>query len=99
MRTCALTAYDAIGARFTRRSRVQTAGRMRPSLPIERTRSWLRGRVDWQTFRRWERQPNILERDYQLKRAFAVLITLDENLNSVDISETIGSQLTDWRGW
>jgi hypothetical protein len=31
--------------------------------------------------------------DYQLKRAFAVLITLDENLNPVDISETIGSDI------
>jgi hypothetical protein len=29
--------------------------------------------------------------DYRMKRAFAVLITLDENLNPVDISETIGS--------
>ena len=28
---------------------------------------WLRGRVDWKAFRRWERQPNVLERDYQLK--------------------------------
>jgi len=25
--------------------------------------------VDWRTFRQWERHPNILERDYQLKRA------------------------------
>jgi hypothetical protein len=31
--------------------------------------AWLRGRVDWGTFRRWERQPNVLEGDYQLKRA------------------------------
>lgn len=31
--------------------------------------SWLQGFVDWKTFRRWERQPNVLERDYQLKRA------------------------------
>ena len=30
---------------------------------------WLRGYVDWQTFRRWERVPNPLERDYQLKLA------------------------------
>jgi hypothetical protein len=33
--------------------------------------------------------------DYQMKRAFAVLITLDENLNPVDISETIASDLLD----
>lgn len=31
--------------------------------------AWLRGLVDWETFRRWERHPNVLERDYQLKRA------------------------------
>jgi uncharacterized protein len=31
--------------------------------------TWLKGRVDWNTFRRWEKQPNPLERDYQLKRA------------------------------
>jgi len=30
---------------------------------------WMRGLVDWQTFRSWQRQPNVLERDYQLKRA------------------------------
>lgn len=30
---------------------------------------WLRGFVDWPTFRRLEREPNVLERDYQLKRA------------------------------
>jgi hypothetical protein len=30
---------------------------------------WLRGFVDWTAFRRWERQPNVLERDFQLKRA------------------------------
>jgi uncharacterized protein len=30
---------------------------------------WLRGFIDWETFRRWESVPNPLERDYQLKRA------------------------------
>jgi hypothetical protein len=30
---------------------------------------WLRGSVDWKTFRRWQRQSNVLERDYQLKLA------------------------------
>jgi hypothetical protein len=25
--------------------------------------------VDWKTFRRWEGQPNVLERDYQMKVA------------------------------
>jgi hypothetical protein len=30
---------------------------------------WLRGLVDWKTFRRWQRAPNVLERDYQLKLA------------------------------
>jgi hypothetical protein len=30
---------------------------------------WGRGLIDWETFRRWETQPNVIERDYQLKRA------------------------------
>lgn len=30
---------------------------------------WLRGFINWETFRRWEREPNVLEKDYQLKRA------------------------------
>jgi predicted TIM-barrel fold metal-dependent hydrolase len=30
---------------------------------------WLKGFVDWPTFRKWQRQPNPIERDYQLKRA------------------------------
>jgi len=30
---------------------------------------WLRGFITWEEFRRWEREPNVLERDYQLKRA------------------------------
>ena len=31
--------------------------------------AWLQGFVDWKSFRQWERHPNVLERDYQLKRA------------------------------
>jgi uncharacterized protein len=31
--------------------------------------AWMQGFVDWPTFRKWESQPNVLERDYQLKRA------------------------------
>ena len=31
--------------------------------------AWMRGLIDWKTFRRWEANPNVLERDYQLKRA------------------------------
>lgn len=38
-------------------------------VPVNGHWVWARGLVDWQTFRRWERHPNILERDYQLKRA------------------------------
>jgi uncharacterized protein len=30
---------------------------------------WVRGMLDWQSFRQWQRQPNVLERDYQFKRA------------------------------
>jgi hypothetical protein len=38
-------------------------------VPVHGHFAWLKGFVDWQTFRRWERHSNILERDYQLKRA------------------------------
>ena len=31
--------------------------------------AWLRGFIDWRTYRRWENIRNPLERDYQLKRA------------------------------
>lgn len=30
---------------------------------------WMRRWIDWDTYRRWESQPNVLERDYQLKKA------------------------------
>lgn len=38
-------------------------------VPVNGHWAWLRRFVDWQTFRKWESHPNILERDYQLKRA------------------------------
>jgi predicted TIM-barrel fold metal-dependent hydrolase len=38
-------------------------------VPVHGHFAWMKGFVDWQTFRRWERDPNVLERDYQLKRA------------------------------
>lgn len=38
-------------------------------VPVHGHWAWLNGFVDWRTFRRWERHSNILERDYQLKRA------------------------------
>ena len=38
-------------------------------VPVHGHWSWLRGFVDWQTFRSAENNPNILERDYQLKVA------------------------------
>jgi hypothetical protein len=38
-------------------------------VPVHGHWAWLHGHVDWRTFRRWELQDNILERDYQLKRA------------------------------
>jgi len=30
---------------------------------------WLRGFLSWRDFRRWQQEPNVLERDYQFKRA------------------------------
>ena len=38
-------------------------------VPIYGLFSWLRGFINWRTYRRWQRQPNILERDYQFKMA------------------------------
>lgn len=38
-------------------------------VPVFGVWAWLKGLVDWSTYRRWDRQPNVLERDYQLKRA------------------------------
>ena len=38
-------------------------------VPVHGQYAWLRGYVDWSNFQRWEAHPNILERDYQLKRA------------------------------
>jgi hypothetical protein len=31
--------------------------------------AWMRGFVGWGAFRKWEKNPNIIERDYQLKVA------------------------------
>jgi hypothetical protein len=38
-------------------------------VPVHGHFAWMRGFIDWRTFRRWEKNPNILERDYQLKVA------------------------------
>jgi hypothetical protein len=38
-------------------------------VPVYGHFAWARGRVRWSTFRRWQGQDNVLERDYQLKRA------------------------------
>lgn len=38
-------------------------------VPVHGHFPWLKSYVDWKTFRKWEKNPNILERDYQLKRA------------------------------
>ena len=38
-------------------------------VPVHGHFAWLRGSVDWKSFSRRQRDPNILERDYQLKRA------------------------------
>ncbi|MFN7141123.1 MAG: amidohydrolase family protein, partial [Limisphaerales bacterium] len=38
-------------------------------VPVYGHWAWMRGLVDWATFRKWEKQSNVLERDYQLKRA------------------------------
>ena len=38
-------------------------------VPVHGHWAWMRGFVNWQTFRRWERHANVIERDYQLKVA------------------------------
>ena len=38
-------------------------------VPVFGHRSWLRGLIDWPTFRRWQRHHNVLERDYRFKCA------------------------------
>lgn len=38
-------------------------------VPVHGHYAWLRGYLDWQAFQQWESCPNILERDYQLKKA------------------------------
>jgi predicted TIM-barrel fold metal-dependent hydrolase len=38
-------------------------------VPVHGHFAWARRFIDWKTFRQWESHPNILERDYQLKRA------------------------------
>lgn len=38
-------------------------------VPVYGHWAWMRGLVSWEEFRRWERCPNPIERDYRLKRA------------------------------
>jgi uncharacterized protein len=38
-------------------------------VPIFGHWAWMRGMIDWKTFRRWQNDPNVLERDWQLKLA------------------------------
>jgi hypothetical protein len=38
-------------------------------VPVHGHFAWSKGFIDWKTFRRWEHNPNILERDYQFKVA------------------------------
>jgi len=38
-------------------------------VPVHGHWAWMRGFLGWSAFRKWERQSNILERDYQLKVA------------------------------
>ena len=38
-------------------------------VPVHGHFAWLRGFLGWKAFRQWEKQPNVLERDYQFKVA------------------------------
>jgi uncharacterized protein len=38
-------------------------------VPVSGTWAWMRGFLDWKSLRQWNGHPNVLERDYQLKKA------------------------------
>lgn len=38
-------------------------------VPVNGTWAWMRGFLDWESLQRWGKNPNALERDYQLKKA------------------------------
>jgi uncharacterized protein len=40
-------------------------------VPVHGHWAWLRRFINWKDFRKWERHPNVIERDYQLKLAMA----------------------------
>ena len=52
-------------------------------VPVSGLWAWLRGFVDWQTYRRWEKHSNILERDYQLKLAMGFAPETFTRINSL----------------
>ena len=45
--------------------------------------AWMQGLVNWKTFRQWEREPNVLERDYQLKRAMGFPLETFSRINQL----------------
>ena len=38
-------------------------------IPVSGLGPWLRGHLNWREYRKWEKESNVLERDYQFKRA------------------------------
>jgi hypothetical protein len=52
-------------------------------VPVSGLWAWLRGFVDWQTYRRWEKHSNVLERDYQLKLAMGFAPETFTRINSL----------------
>jgi hypothetical protein len=59
--------------------------------------AWLQGFVDWPTFRRWERQHNVLERDYQLKRAMGFPPETFTRINALLRPRSVHAPTTDAR--
>ena len=45
--------------------------------------AWLKGHLDWKTFRQWQGHPNVLERDYQFKRAMGFSAATFTRLNGL----------------
>ena len=56
---------------------------------------WLRGLIDRPTFRRWERHPNVLERDYQFKRAMGFPLEVFTRIRGL---LRLGASVESWPG-
>lgn len=56
--------------------------------------AWMRGLLDYDTWRRWEKHSNVLERDYQLKRAMGFPESVFTRISGLLRQPTPGVQLS-----